>query len=179
MSNTGWIDFKKDLTYEVGVGSMLDTLFSPIHGESKNWRSKKAVLGQKITRFSEGGLTVEEGQNGKNIALMYEGSVDNLIELREDLRNLGFEPTSESGSSLLILAYKCWGKEFVKHLFGSFCVTLWDEEKERLLLCRDRIGVKPLYYAPLASGILFGSLPKSIFANSYFTPEFEVSVSPL
>lgn len=168
MSNAGWIDFKRDLTSENGVNEMFETLNYNSQGEIVKSITEFAALGQNKMAFTEGNLVVENG-----IALTYEGSVDNIADLHAQLRDLGYASDAQKGSSVLIQAYLCWGKDFVKQLLGSFSVVLWDREKESALLCRDRIGVKPLYYAELTFGLIFGSLPKSIFANPFFSPEFE------
>ncbi|MGH3622072.1 MAG: asparagine synthetase B family protein, partial [Sciscionella sp.] len=70
-------------------------------------------------------------------------------------------------------AYLRWGRDFIERLNGMYALAIWDLRDGELLLARDRMGVKPLYYAPTPTGVLFGSEPKAILANRAFTPRLD------
>ena len=74
---------------------------------------------------------------------------------------------------MLLHAYVEWGEACVRHLNGIFAFGLWDEQKQRLLLARDHLGVKPLFYAQRGSAILFGSELKVLLAHPSVKPEID------
>ncbi|HEX5569615.1 MAG TPA: asparagine synthase (glutamine-hydrolyzing), partial [Streptomyces sp.] len=104
--------------------------------------------------------------------LTYAGEIYNFRELREELRGRGHVFRTRSDTEVVLRAYLEWGASFAERLNGSYALALWDPRGEELLLVRDRMGVKPLYYYPTADGVLFGSEPKAILAH----PEAEAVV---
>lgn len=167
----GWVDFERDLRQEVAVveamtGTM--SLRGPDAGDV--WITPHAALGHRRLAIIdlEGGrqpMTVEE--NGQVVAsLTYSGEVYNFRELREELVLKGHRFTTRSDTEVVLRAYLEWGGDFVERLNGMFAFAIWDARREELLLVRDRVGIKPLYYQPLSGGgVLFGSEPKAILAN--------------
>src|SRR5687768_16660012 len=83
----------------------------------------------------------------KKIVLVFNGEIYNYIELREELILLGNKFTTTSDTEVVINAYKTWGLDCQKHFNGMWAFALWDESLGRLLVSRDRIGEKPLYYS--------------------------------
>jgi asparagine synthase (glutamine-hydrolysing) len=96
----------------------------------------------------------------------YNGEIYNFRELRTQLQARGHAFTTRSDTEVLLAAYREWGDACVEHFLGMFAFGLWDERRRRLLLVRDRVGVKPLYYSLLARegapGLAFGSEPKAL-----------------
>src|ERR671927_432394 len=84
----------------------------------------------------------------------------------------GRQPMTVAEGEMVLRAYLQWGDAFVERLNGMFALAIWDTRREELLLVRDRLGIKPLYYAPTPQGVLFGSEPKAILAH----PEFKARV---
>jgi asparagine synthase (glutamine-hydrolysing) len=72
---------------------------------------------------------------------------------------------------VLLRSWLQWGSDCLPRLNGMFAFAVWDAGREELVLARDRVGIKPLYYAPTASGVLFGSEPKAIIAHPGWQPE--------
>ena len=104
----------------------------------------------------------------KNIVLSFDGVIYNLSELKKELsKYYKFKTVSES--EVIIAAYQTWGVEMVHKFNGMFSFALWDKTKEELYLCRDRFGIKPLYYLEDNQSILFSSSIKAL--KSFFNKE--------
>ncbi|MDT7041659.1 asparagine synthase (glutamine-hydrolyzing) [Candidatus Nitronereus thalassa] len=106
--------------------------------------------------------------------LVFNGEIYNFRELREELSDTCSDWRSNSDSEVLLIAYARWGKEFLQHLTGMFALGIWDREKKSLFLARDRIGVKPLYYASYKGGLIFSSRPSALFA---YCPKLSTSIN--
>lgn len=87
-------------------------------------------------------------------AITFNGEIYNYKELRRDLENKGHIFQSDSDTETILKAYTEYGERCVEHLDGMFAFALWDSEKKKMFLARDRFGKKPLYYATDASGVL-------------------------
>ena len=92
------------------------------------------------------------------------GEIFNFIELRAELQSLGHHFRTRSDTEVIVHAYEQYGERFVQHLSGQFALALWDVRRQRLLLARDRVGIRPLFYARIGGRLLFGSEVKSILA---------------
>ncbi len=101
-------------------------------------------------------------------ALSYNGEIYNFRELRAELEALGHRFHSRSDSEVLLHALAEWGREVLPRLNGMFAFALWDKRERRLLLARDRYGVKPLYYARCGEALLFGSEVKAFLGHPAF-----------
>ena len=106
--------------------------------------------------------------------LITNGEIYNYRALRRDLENAGHLFRSDSDSEVIVHAYEEWGDAFVQRLRGIFAIALWDENRHRLLLARDRLGVKPLYYSSRAGGIVFASQPRAILAEPSFARSIDM-----
>src|SRR5215217_4131959 len=106
-------------------------------------------------------LANEDGQ----VVVTYNGEVYNHVELRRELRAAGHEFRTSSDTEVLVHAYEQWGDAFVERLVGQFAFALYDRRRERLLLVRDRFGVRPLFYAERGGALYFASEVKALFAT--------------
>ncbi len=97
--------------------------------------------------------------------MVYSGEAYNFTELRDELRRRGHRFDTDSDTEVVLHGYLEWGAQVAEHLNGMFAFAVWDTRTEQLLLIRDRMGIKPLYYYPTEQGVLFGSEPKAILAN--------------
>ena len=103
----------------------------------------------------------------RDIAVIVNGEIYNYRELRSELTSLGHVFRTVSDTEILVHGYEQWGDEFVTRLRGMFAFALWDEPRRRMLLGRDRFGVKPLYYVePDNEHLLFASEIKALFVGS-------------
>jgi asparagine synthase (glutamine-hydrolysing) len=115
-------------------------------------------------------LSNEDG----TIWIAHNGEVYNFPDLREELIGRGHTFNTRSDTETIVHAYEEWGEEFVQKLRGMFAFAIWDQKKEWLLLVRDRVGVKPIYYTLLQDGTLvFGSELKTILVHPAVKRELE------
>lgn len=98
------------------------------------------------------------------LTVAFNGEIYNYVELGDELRALGHERRTRSDTEVILLAYRQWGLSFADRLNGMFAIALWDAPRRRLVLCRDRMGIKPLYYADTPDGIAFASEVKALRA---------------
>jgi len=174
----GWVSYERDLTLERSVAqAMVDTMDCRGPDAEGVWAAPHALLGHRrlsVIDLEGGRQPMAVGENGAaRAALTYSGEVYNYLELRQELGARGHRFTTVSDTEVVLHAYLEWGERFVERLNGMFALAIWDPEREELLLVRDRLGVKPLYYFPTPGGVLFGSEPKAIFANPLARPAID------
>jgi asparagine synthase (glutamine-hydrolysing) len=102
----------------------------------------------------------------RTVWVIFNGEIYNFAEIRSQLESFGHQFRTHSDTEVIVHAYEQWGDSAVDRFRGMFAFALWDEPKRRLLLVRDRLGVKPLYYSATASGITFGSEIKSLLEDA-------------
>ncbi|MBS0153957.1 MAG: asparagine synthase (glutamine-hydrolyzing) [Nitrospira sp.] len=93
----------------------------------------------------------------ETIWAMFNGEIYNFVELRAELQKLGHHFRTQSDTEVIVYAYEAYGIDFVQHLRGMFAIALWDRRKKRLILVRDRIGEKPLFWAVCNNQLAFAS----------------------
>lgn len=97
--------------------------------------------------------------------VVYNGESYNFPQLRKDLEDLGHSFRGHSDTEVLLHAYEVWGLAGLERLEGIFAFALWDSARRRLILMRDRLGIKPLFYAWQGSRLAFGSEIKAVLAS--------------
>src|SRR5713101_4235599 len=96
--------------------------------------------------------------------ICYNGEVYNFAEIREELDALGYPFRSRSDTEVIVNGWHAWGPKIFSRLRGMFALAIWDRRSQRLILARDRLGKKPLYYTATATALLFGSEIKALLA---------------
>ncbi|MEV5741523.1 asparagine synthase (glutamine-hydrolyzing) [Microbispora rosea] len=167
---SGWVDYGRDLRRErETVQAMTDTMACRGPDAEGMWLTPHAAFGHRRLAIIdiEGGRQPMTADAGGEVvaALTYSGEVYNFRELRAELTRSGHRFRTQSDTEVVLEAYLEWGEDFVSRLNGMYAFAIWDARREELLLVRDRMGIKPLYYYPTANGVLFGSEPKAILAN--------------
>lgn len=112
----------------------------------------------------EGGAQPMSNEDG-TIWTTFNGEIYNFQDLAADLRKRGHEMRTRSDTEVIPHAYESYGPDFVRKLRGMFALAVWDSTNRTLLIARDRVGKKPLYYAHVAGRFIFGSEIKSIIQH--------------
>ena len=101
-----------------------------------------------------------------SVVVVFNGEIYNYLQLIPELQALGHLFHTKSDTEVIVHAWESWGTDCVKRFRGMFAFALWDRKKQTFFMARDRLGVKPLYYALLDDGmLLFGSELKSVMAH--------------
>jgi len=98
------------------------------------------------------------------LVLVFNGTIYNYPELREQLRDRGYSFFSDGDSEVILKAYAEWGDDCPVHLHGMFAFAIWDVKRQRLFMARDRFGIKPLYYSLTATRLRFASTSQALLA---------------
>ena len=110
-----------------------------------------------------------------SIAVVYNGEIYNFGELAQELRNCGHRFRSVCDTEVIVHAWEEWGADCVTRFRGMFAFAVWDSNTETLFLARDRLGIKPLYYALLPdSRVIFGSEMKSLLCDPVLERDLDV-----
>jgi asparagine synthase (glutamine-hydrolysing) len=109
------------------------------------------------------------------LTIAYNGMVYNYRDLREELHGKGHTFDSTSDTEVIVAAYAEWGESFVDHLIGMFAIAIWEHASGRLVLARDRLGIKPLYVAEVPGGVRFASSLPAILAGG----QVDTSIDPV
>lgn len=175
---TGWIDWETDLrNEEATLRAMTGTLACRGPDDSGVLLSRHAALGHRrlaVIAPDDGAQPMgTTAGDGPRTVLTYNGELYNYPELRRELRALGHEFRTRSDTEVVLRAHLQWGADAPRRFNGIFAYALWDDRRQELLLVRDHLGVKPLYWHPHASGVLFGSEPKAVLAHPLFHAELD------
>ena len=99
------------------------------------------------------------------LALVFNGTIYNYPSLREELKGKGYHFYSSGDTEVILKAWHAWGEACVERLHGMFAFVVWDQHNRTLFLARDRLGIKPLYYASDRKRIRFASNPQALLAG--------------
>ena len=108
---------------------------------------------------------------GSGVCLVFNGEIFNHVELRQELDAFTFR--THSDTEVIIAAYLRWGMACVNRFVGQWAFALWDPRGRELHLSRDRVGIRPLYYAETPEGVAFASEVKAIFAGGFVKPSLD------
>jgi asparagine synthase (glutamine-hydrolysing) len=110
-----------------------------------------------------------------DVGVVFNGEIYNYPELTTELEALGFVFRTKSDTETIVHAWEAWGEQCVHKLRGMFAICIWDRKKQTMFMARDRLGVKPFYYALLPDGMfIFGSELKSLRAH----PDLPHAIDP-
>lgn len=115
-------------------------------------------------------ITNEDG----SLQVVFNGEIYNYLELMGELQERGHRFKTRSDTEVLVHAYEEWGLEFVQRLNGIFAFALWNEHTRQLIIARDHLGVKPLYYTNAGSRFLFASEIKALLVDAECRKEVDV-----
>ncbi|MCU7925534.1 MAG: asparagine synthase (glutamine-hydrolyzing) [Candidatus Thiodiazotropha sp. (ex Dulcina madagascariensis)] len=101
----------------------------------------------------------------QSVQVVFNGEIFNYLELRAQLERQGHRFYTHSDTEVIVHLYEQYGLEFVAHLNGQFAIALWDNHKQKLVLARDRAGIRPLFYVETGGRLYFASEVKSLFSH--------------
>ncbi|NOZ67158.1 MAG: amidotransferase 1, exosortase A system-associated [Alphaproteobacteria bacterium] len=106
---------------------------------------------------------------GEDVTIVYNGEIYNFVEIRKELEGKGYKFKTRCDTEVILNAYHAWGPDSVKRFRGMFAYVVYDKRKKQVFMTRDRLGIKPLFYAPVGEKtILFGSELKALTAHPDF-----------
>ncbi|WP_225079920.1 asparagine synthase (glutamine-hydrolyzing) [Streptomyces sp. CoT10] len=166
---SGWVSYQRDLRPERPTVEAMNATMACRGPDAQGlWLDTYAALGHRrlaIIDLPGGVQPMSEHTPDGDVVLVYSGEAYNYTELRDELRRRGHSFHTDSDTEVVLRGYLEWGADLPEHLNGMFAFAVWDGRTDQLLLIRDRMGIKPLYYFATDDGVLFGSEPKAILAN--------------
>lgn len=166
---TGWVSFDRDLRSVSGtLDAMTETMSCRGPDDRGTWIEGPAGLGHRRLAIIDlpGGRQPMTARTPRGtVALVYSGETYNFTELRRELTGRGHRFTTDSDTEVVLRGYLEWGEAVAERLNGMYAFAVWDGRHNKLVMIRDRMGIKPFYYYETPDGVLFGSEPKAILAN--------------
>ena len=144
-----------------GAGVLVDGPTAPDHAPALHHRSRRWLATHRQRSWRN-----PRGPKRRNLQLP-RVAADNWSDLGHRFR-------TNSDTETLVHAYEQWGNYFPQHLRGMFAFAIWDRRRQAILIGRDRLGIKPLYYTVNSAGLLFASELSSIVASPLFEPQIDL-----
>ena len=160
----------------VTITRMTETLVHRGPDDSGVYTDESASLGSRrlsIIDLSERGRMPMTNEDG-SVWVVHNGEIYNFQDIRAELEAKGHSFRSNSDTEVIVHAYEKYGPDCVKRFNGMFAFAVWDKNKRELVLARDRLGIKPLYYYLNKGKLVFGSEIKAILEN----PDVERDINP-
>jgi len=145
------------------IGRMCDVIRHRGPDDEGTFVDRGVALGMRrlsIIDLSTGHQPI--GNEDGSIQVVFNGEIYNFRELRRDLEQSGHRFATSTDTEVIVHAYEEWGADAIARLRGMFAIAIWDASARQLLLARDRIGIKPLYYSLIGQRLYFGSEIKSL-----------------
>ena len=142
------------------------------------WLHDFCVLGHRrlsIIDTSAAGNQPFHSEN-RSLTVVFNGEIYNYLELRKELEST-HTFTTQTDTEVILAAYAKWGIDCVEHFFGMFAFALWDEKQSQLLIARDRLGVKPLYYSETEQGFVFASEIRAILSTGWIERRIDANAA--
>ena len=166
---TGWVDFSRDMTREREViDAMTETMACRGPDATGVWSDRNVALGHRrlaVIDIPGGSQPMSVSTPNGDVVMVYSGEAYNFKELREDLIQAGEKFETASDTEVVLRGYLHWSDALADRLNGMYAFAIWDSRDRKLVMIRDRMGIKPFYFYRTADGVLFGSEPKAILAN--------------
>ncbi len=174
---TGWIDWEQNLTEKSHIlSAMVETLAARGPDAQGAYITSRAALGHRRLSVIDpvgGAQPMIRFRGTQKFIITYNGELYNTAEIRQELEEKGHTFTTHCDTEVLLMAFIEWGPACLEKFNGIYAFGIWDEAQQSLFLARDRIGVKPLFYAERGSSFIFGSELKTLLANPLVRPEID------
>ena len=177
----GYVNFKEDYTKNCQYHR------NQVHEMAKTMRKRgpdewDEYIDRNIA-FAHTRLSVMDPKNGKQpmkrcvcdyeFTITYNGELYNTAELRHDLELRGYKFSTNTDTEVLLYSYIHYGEECAERLNGIFAFAIYDSMRQSVFLCRDRFGIKPLFYSICGDTLVFGSEIKALFRYEGLEPELD------
>lgn len=174
----GWVNWQQSLVGYIDVmRKMTETLAHRGPDEMNVKAFGKALLGHQrlaVIDLEGGRQPMQRTIGDRTYTIVYNGELYNTAALRKTLENRGYTFETTSDTEVLLAAYIEWQEACPTHLNGIFAFAVWCEEEESLFICRDRMGVKPLFYTERENEILFASEIKTLLKHPTIKPQVDL-----
>jgi asparagine synthase (glutamine-hydrolysing) len=158
----GIVDFHEPVERET-IERMTDSIVHRGPDDAGIEMHHPAALGfRRLSIIDLAGSHQPMSNEDDSVWLLFNGEIYNFQENREELLARGHKFKTSGDSETILHLYEDHGLDFVQHLNGMFAIALWDKKRRRLVLARDRLGIKPLYYTLQGDRLIFGSETKAI-----------------
>jgi asparagine synthase (glutamine-hydrolysing) len=160
--------------------SMTDVIAHRGPDDDGAYRAPGAALGMRRLSIIDGpGSAQPIANEDGTVRTVFNGEIYNFRQLRDELGRKGHSFSTRGDGETIVHLYEEHGLDFAKHLRGMFAIAVWDEPRRRLVLARDRMGVKPLYYTVGEWGLAFASEVKSLIVAGLVDPELDLDAAEL
>ena len=159
-------------------GDLLDRVAASLHHRGPDGEGRFVEKGVGLVHTRLAIIDLEHGgqplySDDGRLVLVANGEIYNFIELRQALADKGYRFTTHSDCETILAAYREYGEGFVTRLQGMFALALYDRDKAQLILARDRLGIKPLFFSDDDRGFCFGSELKALLALRGEAPQVD------
>lgn len=171
----GFVDYERDARRGGPILHGMKRTLTPRgpDAEGTYFDEDAALVHQRLIVIDpEGGKQPMHSPN-RNTIIIYNGELYNTPELRTELMSRGHEFVGHSDTEVLLHAYLEWKTDAFSRLNGIFAFAIWEKRERRLTLCRDRLGVKPLFFAPIRNGLTFGSTIDTVLCHPEIEPALD------
>ena len=173
----GWIERDADMSRRIKLlNNMSQTLERRGPDENGIYINKNTALIHRrliVIDRETGKQPMAASHNGKTYVIVYNGELYNTDILREELRADGFRFRGHSDTEVVLKMYIKYGAQCAEKLNGIFAFAIFNSEDKSVFLCRDKIGVKPLFYYEYKGGFIFGSEIKTLLASTMIKPRID------
>src|ERR687884_805152 len=178
---TGEITFDGSLADTAAVDRMVAAVVPRGPDGQGSWSAGRVAFGHR--RLSVIDLSTAGGQpmvdNELGLTAVFNGCIYDYQELRAELEGHGYRFFSTSDTEVLIKGYSHWGPDVFSHLHGMFAVVIHERDTGRVVMARDRLGIKPLYLAETPGRLRFASTLPALVAAGGRSPDLDTSIDPV
>jgi asparagine synthase (glutamine-hydrolysing) len=169
----GILSFAAEPTGQPVAAGELESMIRPLHhrgpDDTQVFTQAAGDVGVGLAHARLSIIDIEGGRQpvhneDESVWTVFNGEIFNYLELRQELEAKGHTFYTRSDTEVIVHAYEQWGLDFVHRFNGQWAIALWDRNRKRLVLARDRLGVRPLFYTRQGKRLLFSSEIKGIFA---------------
>lgn len=171
----GFVDFERDARRGGPILHGMKRTLTPRgpDAEGTYFDEDAALIHRRLIVIDPEGGKQPMHSPDRNTIIIYNGELYNTPELRTELMSRGHEFVGHSDTEVLLHAYLEWKTDAFSRLNGIFAFAIWEKRERRLTLCRDRLGVKPLFFAPIHNGLTFGSTIDTVLCHPEIEPALD------